>query len=91
MHTNSKMNHKDKDHTGFSAAVYKHLSNYFATLDGDPPVTNLYKLILQEIEKPLLSAVLEHTEGNNAKAAAILGINRNTLRKKVLELNLVKE
>jgi len=48
----------------------------------------LYREILERVERPLLEAVLEHTEGNQIRAAAILGINRNTLRKKIVDLEI---
>ena len=48
--------------------------------------SDVYRLILERVEKPLLEAVLAHTDGNQIRAAAILGINRNTLRKKIVEL-----
>jgi two-component system nitrogen regulation response regulator GlnG len=49
---------------------------------------DLYQRVLDRVERPLLEAVLAHTGGNQIRAAAILGINRNTLRKKILELGL---
>ena len=58
------------------------LELYFNDLDGHPP-KDLYQMVLQEVEKPLLEAVLRHTRGNQTKAAEILGINRTTLRKKL--------
>jgi two-component system nitrogen regulation response regulator GlnG len=48
----------------------------------------IYRELLERVERPLLSAVLEHTGGNQIRAAAILGINRNTLRKKIAELGI---
>ena len=55
---------------------------YFAMLDDEMP-TDLYELILKEIEQPLLSVVLEKSRGNQTKCAQILGLNRGTLRKKL--------
>ena len=49
----------------------------------------LHSQLLADVEKPLVAAVLEHTDGNQIRAAALLGINRNTLRKKIAELGLV--
>jgi two-component system nitrogen regulation response regulator GlnG len=54
----------------------------------EPDPTDIYRRILEVVERPLLSAVLERTEGNQIRAAALLGINRNTLRKKIGELRL---
>ncbi|MGH8149084.1 MAG: DNA-binding transcriptional regulator Fis [Steroidobacteraceae bacterium] len=58
------------------------LSEYFASLNGHHPA-RLYDLVLREVEEPLLKAVLDYTEGNQLRAAGILGINRGTLRKKL--------
>ena len=49
---------------------------------------NLYELVLGEVERPLLQVIMEHTGGNQTKAAAMLGINRNTLRKKAARYGL---
>jgi Fis family transcriptional regulator, factor for inversion stimulation protein len=58
------------------------LNEYFASLNGHRPA-RLYDLVLREVEEPLLRAVLSYTEGNQVRAADILGINRGTLRKKL--------
>ena len=58
------------------------LSDYFTSLNGHRPA-HLYDLVLREVEEPLLKAVLDYTEGNQVRAADILGINRGTLRKKL--------
>ncbi|HTY49410.1 MAG TPA: DNA-binding transcriptional regulator Fis [Steroidobacteraceae bacterium] len=58
------------------------LNDYFASLNGHRPA-HLYDLVLREVEEPLLKAVLDYTEGNQVRAADILGINRGTLRKKL--------
>ena len=71
-----------------SDAVEGHLARYFKTLDQDEPDSGLYDRILTEVERPLILATLHHTSGNQIKAAAILGLNRNTLRKKIRELNI---
>jgi Fis family transcriptional regulator len=63
-------------------SVRHSLRQYFAQLDGQTPA-NLYGLVLAEIEKPLLEMVLQLTNGNQSKAAIILGISRGTLRKKM--------
>lgn len=70
------------------ACVEMTLHNYFNHLDGTE-VTNVYQLVLNEVEAPLLATVLEHTQGNQSKAADILGLNRGTLRKKLKEHNLL--
>ena len=58
------------------------LRDYFRHLDGHP-TCDLYRLVISEVEKPLLGTVMEQAEGNQTRAAAILGINRSTLRKKL--------
>jgi two-component system nitrogen regulation response regulator GlnG len=56
--------------------------------DTDGEATDIYQRIQQRVERPLLEVVLEHTQGNQIRAAAMLGINRNTLRKKITELEI---
>lgn len=58
------------------------LTNYFKNMDGQP-VSDVYNMVLQEVEQPLLDAVMEYTKGNQTKAAKVLGLNRGTLRKKL--------
>ena len=62
--------------------VEQALQLYFTQLDGNQP-SNLYKMVLKEVEVPLLKAVLKYTRGNQCKAAEILRISRGTLRKKM--------
>jgi two-component system nitrogen regulation response regulator GlnG len=59
-----------------------------SVLEASSETTDVYHRIQQRIERPLLEVVLEHTQGNQIRAAAILGINRNTLRKKITELGI---
>lgn len=70
------------------ACVEMTLHSYFSHLDGTE-VTNVYQLVLNEVEAPLLATVLQYTQGNQSKAAEILGLNRGTLRKKLKEHNLL--
>ncbi len=63
------------------------LSDYFMSLNGHRPA-HLYDLVLREVEEPLFRVVLDYAEGNQSRAAGILGINRGTLRKKLKELGL---
>lgn len=63
------------------------LSEYFTSLNGDRPA-HLYDLVLREVEEPLFRAVLDYAEGNQSRAAVILGINRGTLRKKLKQFGL---
>lgn len=68
--------------------VERVVCEYFAAL-GDEIPTDLYALILKEVELPLLTVVLEQTRGNQTKCAQILGLNRGTLRKKLKMYNLM--
>jgi Fis family transcriptional regulator, factor for inversion stimulation protein len=58
------------------------LDNYFADLNGHKP-GGLYDLVMREVEEPLFKAVLGYSQGNQVRAAEVLGINRGTLRKKL--------
>ena len=71
-----------------SAAVERHLAAYFAGFDEGLPPAGLYHRILREIEHPLLTAALAATRGNQIRAADLLGVNRNTLRKKIRDLDI---
>jgi len=63
------------------------LRGYFSTINGHE-VAGLYEFVLGEVEVPLLRTVLEHTGGNQTRAAEVLGINRGTLRKKLRQYHL---
>ncbi|WP_243865020.1 DNA-binding transcriptional regulator Fis [Halospina denitrificans] len=64
------------------------LENYFSQLDG-APVTDVYQLVLSEVEAPLLEKVMEYTSDNQTRASAMLGLNRGTLRKKLKQYGLL--
>jgi Fis family transcriptional regulator len=70
-----------------SATVRKLMRQYFKDLDGERPA-GIYNMVIDCVEKPLLEVVLTHAQGNQTRAADILGINRNTLRKKMQEHGL---
>ena len=71
-----------------STLVERHLTSYFADQpDGLPPV-GLYDRVLEEVERPLIHLALSATRGNQVRAAEILGLNRNTLRKKIQDLGV---
>ena len=63
------------------------LDQYFNDLDGEEP-TAIYEMVINNVEKPLLLYIMNKTEGNQSKAAKMLGLNRNTLRKKLKQYNL---
>jgi two-component system nitrogen regulation response regulator GlnG len=73
---------------GLSDAVERHLAEYFSGFRDTLPPPGLYHRILREIEGPLIGAALAATRGNQIRAAELLGVNRNTLRKKVRDLEL---
>ncbi|MEO1193264.1 MAG: nitrogen regulation protein NR(I) [Pseudomonadota bacterium] len=69
-------------------AIERHLADYFAAHDGALPPPGLYDRFLRELERPLIEATLAATRGNQLRAAALLGLNRNTLRKKIRDLDI---
>tara|TARA_R110000772_G_scaffold248205_1_gene362202 strand:+ start:71 stop:358 length:288 start_codon:yes stop_codon:yes gene_type:complete len=69
-------------HQPLSECVETALKDYFKHLEGHS-AANLYEMLLAEVEAPLFKATLEHTNGNQSRAAEILGLNRGTLRKKL--------
>jgi two-component system nitrogen regulation response regulator GlnG len=71
-----------------SEATERHLRQYFTAHRPGLPSSGLYERIIREVERPLLGITLEATRGNQIKAAELLGINRNTLRKKIRELDI---
>jgi Fis family transcriptional regulator len=94
--TNVAQNNSKKNptltHPKSSKPLHKHtedaLNLYFESLNGDRP-GDLYDLVIGEVERPLLRAVLDYTDGNQSQAAGILGINRGTLRKKLRFYSLI--
>ena len=73
---------------GLSDAVDTHIRTYFNAHDGALPAAGLYNRILREVERPLIMQTLQVTRGNQVKASEVLGLNRNTLRKKIRELGI---
>ncbi len=71
-----------------SASVARHLRRYFDLHGGQLPPPGVYQRILKEVELPLIEIALDATAGNQAKCADLLGINRNTLRKKITDLDI---
>ncbi|MBC6439383.1 MAG: nitrogen regulation protein NR(I) [Rhodospirillales bacterium] len=69
-------------------SIEAHLEDYFRQHADMPPAPGLYDRMLRELERPLLALTLDATEGNQLRAAEILGINRNTLRKKLRDLDI---
>ncbi len=73
---------------GLAGAVERHIRGYFAAHKGGLPAAGLYDRVLREVERPLIVLTLGATRGNQIKAAHLLGLNRNTLRKKIRELDI---
>jgi len=71
-----------------SQAVERHLRRQFDGQADSLPPPGVYDRILHEVERPMISLCLRATRGNQLKAAALLGLNRNTLRKKIRELDI---
>ena len=76
------------DDESLGAAVERHLRTYFAAHQDSLPSSGLYNRVLREIERPLIELSLAATRGNQIRAAKLLGLNRNTLRKKIRELDI---
>jgi len=81
------MNQTDRQIPPLNKCVQEALKNYFKNLDGHPP-SNLYQMVLEQVEIPLLEAILLYTKNNQSEAATILGISRGTLRNKIKEYKL---
>lgn len=77
---------REKDIT-LSEHVRLAVDKYVNQLDGHPP-GGLYAMVISEVERPLIEAILEHSNQNQTTAAHALGISRSTLRKKIIEYNI---
>ncbi len=75
------------DKCELALSVKSSVDQYFKDLDGEPPHA-VYDMVLNCVEKPLLEYIMQHAAGNQSKAAEILGLNRNTLRKKLQQYNI---
>ena len=93
--TAPKLNGKSNDHSiglpngkrVLSEHVQDSISDYFQALNGSQPA-DLYRMVLEQVEAPLLRAVLDHCEMNQSRASEVLGINRGTLRKKLKQYDI---
>jgi len=79
---------QEPEQDGISGSMERHLRAYFMAHGETLPSPGLYDRIMREVERPLLMLTLEATRGNQIRAAEVLGLNRNTLRKKIRELNI---
>ena len=75
-------------HNSIEQSVRESLQGYFRDLGGETP-DGVYDMVVRLVEKPLLEVVMSHADNNQSRAAEWLGLNRNTLRKKLLEHRLL--
>lgn len=75
-------------HNDIADIVLHMLECYFHDLDGEKP-TAIYDMVIKSVERPMLEYVLNRTDGNQSAAADLLGINRNTLRRKLTDYHLI--
>jgi Fis family transcriptional regulator len=71
-----------KQENEIALCVRRALESYFKDLDGEKPGA-IYEMVMNSVERPLIAFALEHAQGNQTQAAEMLGLNRNTLRKKI--------
>jgi Fis family transcriptional regulator len=76
------------DENEIARHVRESVNDYFKDLDGEQPSCSIYDMVIRCVEKPLIETVLHHAGGNQTRAADLLGINRNTLRKKMQDLKI---
>ncbi len=81
------MDQGDQNNNDLTTCVKASLDQYFKDLEGQPPHA-VYNMLLASVEKPMLEYIMQYARGNQSKAAEILGLNRNTLRKKIQQYNL---
>jgi len=85
----SQVSNSAENETGLSSNIRTSLSQFLNDLDGENP-GNIYDMVLQQVEQPLLELIMQHVDGNQSKASEFLGINRGTLRKKLKTYSLIK-
>ena len=78
----------EAEDNGLAQSVERHIRAFFGAHGGALPAPGLFDRVVREVERPLIALTLEATRGNQIKAAEVLGLNRNTLRKKIRELNI---
>ena len=76
-----------KKENEIAACIKKSMDEYFKDLDGEKPCA-IHHMVIASVEKPLLESILKHAQGNQTRAAELLGLNRNTLRKKMQEYGI---
>lgn len=75
-------------HNDIAQCIADALERYFSDLDGER-AAGVYAMVLRQVERPMLESVMRHADGNQTLAAEILGINRNTLRRKLADHDLL--
>lgn len=78
-----------KSNSALCTHVTQTLNTYFDALEGELP-SDVYQMVISQVEKPMIEFVLEKTEFNQTRSADILGINRNTLRKKIQQYKITQ-
>jgi two-component system, NtrC family, nitrogen regulation response regulator GlnG len=86
--TSSPISTSEEISEGLSSLIEQHLNTYFSSHGDILPAAGLYERILKEVERPLIMLTLQATRGNQLKASDVLGLNRNTLRKKIRNLGI---
>jgi len=89
LHNTQNGQQSDNQDSGLSSNIRTSLSQFLNDLDDENP-GNVYDMVLQQVEQPLLELIMQHVSGNQSKASEFLGINRGTLRKKLKTYNLIK-
>ncbi len=83
------MSTQEQNNQSIEACVRASLEGYFRDLGGETP-SNMYDMVLRLVEKPLLDVVMQQADQNQSRAAQWLGLNRNTLRKKLIEHEMLQ-
>jgi len=86
--TSNITSESDNSADGLAGSVEQQLSTYFSAHGSNLPAAGLYDRVIREVERPLIILTLQATRGNQVKAADVLGLNRNTLRKKIRDLEI---
>lgn len=84
------MDKSSKNSLSIAQCIEMNLRQYFADLEGEVPCA-VYDMVLQQVELPLLRCVMDICEQNQTRAAQMLGLNRNTLRKKLTQYQLLNQ
>jgi two-component system, NtrC family, nitrogen regulation response regulator GlnG len=86
--TSSPISEREETSEGLSSSIEQHLNTYFSSHGDILPAAGLYERVLKEVERPLIMLTLQATRGNQLRASDVLGLNRNTLRKKIRDLGI---